>query len=196
MRIAAVAARWPAPSFTGTVWQDPIIQAPDPALLRVGRVRFEPGARTFWHTHPLGQTLHITSGIGHVQTWGGPIRQVRAGDTVWIPPGEKHWHGATPEHGMEHIAMQEAKDGEHVTWLEAGDRRAIQGKTGLSRRCDQARVKRRNSDTLRGFVLLKAGRRASANVGRTSMTAIRMACRWRHAWRCSAQRRRRRSRPI
>ncbi len=107
-----------APSFTGTVWQDPIIQAPDPALLRSAWVRFEPGARTAWHTHPLGQTLHITSGIGHVQTWGGPIRQVRAGDTVWIPPGEKHWHGATPEHGMEHIAMQEHKGGEHVTWLE------------------------------------------------------------------------------
>ena len=83
-----------------------------------GRVRFEPGARTAWHTHPLGQTLHITSGIGHVQTWGGPIRQVRAGDTVWIPPGEKHWHGGTPEHGMEHIAMQEHQGGEHVKWLE------------------------------------------------------------------------------
>src|SRR5665213_303279 len=92
---------------------------PDPALLRAGWVRFEPGARTFWHSHPLGQTLAIVSGIGHVQTWGGPIRQVRAGDTVWIPPGEKHWHGATPDHGMEHIAMQEAKDGDHVNWLEA-----------------------------------------------------------------------------
>jgi len=111
--------RGPASSFTGTVWQDPIIQAPDPALLRAGWVRFEPGARTFWHTHPLGQTLHITSGVGHVQTWGGPIRQVRAGDTVWIPPNEKHWHGATPEHSMEHIAMQEVKGGEHVNWLEA-----------------------------------------------------------------------------
>jgi quercetin dioxygenase-like cupin family protein len=111
--------RGPATTFTGTVWQDPIIQAPDPALLRAGWVRFEPGARTFWHSHPLGQTLHIVSGVGHVQTWGGPIRQVRAGDTVWIPPDEKHWHGATPEHGMEHLAMQEAKDGEHVKWLEA-----------------------------------------------------------------------------
>jgi quercetin dioxygenase-like cupin family protein len=111
--------RGPASSFSGTVWQDPIVQAPEPALLRAGRVRFEPGARTFWHTHPLGQTLHIVSGIGHVQAWGGPVRQVRAGDTVWIPPGEKHWHGGTPDNSMEHIAMQEAKDGEHVTWLEA-----------------------------------------------------------------------------
>ena len=91
----------PRRSFTGTVWQDPIVQAPEPALLRAGRVRFEPGARTFWHTHPLGQTLHITSGIGRVQTWGGPVREVRAGDTVWIPPGEKHWHGgyARAQHG-------------------------------------------------------------------------------------------------
>jgi quercetin dioxygenase-like cupin family protein len=101
--------RMGAPSFTGTVWQDPIIQAPDPALLRSAWVRFEPGARTAWH---------ITSGIGRVQTFGGPLREVRAGDTVWIPPGEKHWHGATPEHAMEHIAMQEHQGGEHVKWLE------------------------------------------------------------------------------
>jgi quercetin dioxygenase-like cupin family protein len=110
--------RGPASSFTGTVWQDPIIEAPAPALLRAGWVRFEPGARTHWHSHPLGQTLHITSGIGQVRTWGGPLRQVRAGDTIWIPPDEKHWHGAAPDHGMEHIAMQEAKDGAHVVWLE------------------------------------------------------------------------------
>jgi quercetin dioxygenase-like cupin family protein len=110
--------RGPKESFTGTVWQDPIIQAPDPALLRAGWVRFEPGARTFWHSHPLGQTLHITSGIGHVQTWGGPIQKVRAGDTVWIPPGEKHWHGASPTTAMTHIAIQEALDGKNVEWME------------------------------------------------------------------------------
>ena len=110
--------RMGAPSFTGTVWQDPIIQAPDPARIRSAWVRFEPGARTAWHTHPLGQTLCVTSGIGRVQTWGGPIREIRAGDTVWIPPGEKHWHGATVDHAMEHIAMQEAQGGEHVAWLE------------------------------------------------------------------------------
>ena len=79
--------RMGAPSFTGTVWQDPIIQAPDPARVRSAWVRFEPGARTAWHTHPLGQTLCITSGMGRVQTWGGPVREIRAGDTVWIPPG-------------------------------------------------------------------------------------------------------------
>ena len=106
------------PSFTGTVWQDPIIQAPEPAILRAAWVRFEPGARTAWHTHPLGQTLHVVSGVGRVQAWGGPIREIRPGDTVWIPPDEKHWHGAAPDHAMEHLAMQEAKGGEHVTWLE------------------------------------------------------------------------------
>ena len=122
MEIFACGSRPPKkvvpPNFTGTVWQDPIITAPDPALLRAAWVRFEPGARTAWHTHPLGQTLRVTSGIGHVQSWGGPIREIRAGDTVWIAPGEKHWHGATPEHVMEHIAMQEALNGEHVKWIE------------------------------------------------------------------------------
>ena len=108
----------PADSFTGTVWQDPIIEAPAPALHRSGRVSFEPGARTAWHTHPLGQTLYVLSGTGRVQSWGGPIREIRAGDTVWIPPGEKHWHGAGPNTGMVHVAMQEALDGKHVEWLE------------------------------------------------------------------------------
>ena len=110
--------RAPKEYFTGAVLQDPIIEAPEPARLRSNRVSFEPGARTAWHTHPLGQTLHVTSGIGLVQTWGGPVREIRAGDTVWIPPDEKHWHGAALQHGMEHIAMQEAQGGEHVTWLE------------------------------------------------------------------------------
>ena len=122
--------RGPASSFTGTVWQDPIIETPEPAILRAGSVRFEPGARTHWHSHPLGQTLRIVSGIGQVQTWGGPIRQVRAGDTVWIPPDEKHWHGATPDHGMEHIAMQEAKGGEHVKWMEPVTDAQYTGKAG------------------------------------------------------------------
>src|SRR5215470_15735152 len=110
--------RMSADSFTGTVWQDPIIEAPAPARIRSAWVRFEPGARTAWHTHPLGQTLHVTSGTGRVQTWGGPIREIRAGDTVWIPPGEKHWHGAAPNMAMTHIAMQEALEGKHVDWLE------------------------------------------------------------------------------
>jgi quercetin dioxygenase-like cupin family protein len=110
--------RGPADSFTGVVWQDPIIEAPAPARLRSGIVRFEPGARTHWHAHPLGQTLCVLSGIGRVQTFGGPVREIRAGDVVWIPPNEKHWHGASPTMLMVHVAMQEALDGKHVTWME------------------------------------------------------------------------------
>jgi quercetin dioxygenase-like cupin family protein len=110
--------RVPADYFTGTVWQDPIIEAPAPARMRVVRVSFEPGARTAWHTHPLGQTLHVVSGCGRAQSKGGPIREIRAGDTVWFAPGEKHWHGAAPDTAMAHIAMQEALDGKAVDWLE------------------------------------------------------------------------------
>jgi quercetin dioxygenase-like cupin family protein len=104
--------------FTGTVWQDPVIDAPAPARVRAARVSFEPGARTAWHTHPLGQTLHVLQGVGRVGTWDGPVHEIRPGDTVWIPPGEKHWHGAAPETGMVHLAMHENLDGTHVTWLE------------------------------------------------------------------------------
>ena len=110
--------RAPADSFTGTVWQDPIITPQTPARVASSRVAFEPGARTAWHTHPLGQTLHVTRGSGRVQSWGGPIREIRAGDTVWIPPGEKHWHGASPKNAMVHIAMQESLEGSHVNWME------------------------------------------------------------------------------
>ena len=110
--------RGPADSFTGTVWQDPIIEAPAPARIRSGMVRFEPGARTHWHTHPLGQTLAVISGCGRVQVWGGKAREIRPGDVVWIPPGEKHWHGAGPNMVMVHVAMQEALDGKHVEWME------------------------------------------------------------------------------
>ena len=110
--------RMPGDWFTGTVWQDPIIEAPPPARIRATQVRFEPAARTAWHTHPLGQTLHVVSGVGRVQSWGGPIHEIKPGDTVWIPPGEKHWHGASPTVAMAHIAMQEVLDGAHVTWME------------------------------------------------------------------------------
>jgi quercetin dioxygenase-like cupin family protein len=104
--------------FTGTVWQDPIVEAPAPARVRAVRVSFEPGARTAWHTHPLGQTLHVLAGVGRVQSWGGPVKEIRAGDTIWIPPGEKHWHGAAPANGMVHLAIHEALDGKQVDWLE------------------------------------------------------------------------------
>ena len=108
----------PAQWFTGTVWQDPIVEAPEPARVRAALVTFEPGARTNWHTHPLGQTLHVVSGSGLAQVWGEPVRQIRAGDTVWIPPGEKHWHGAAPGTRMAHIAIHESLNGSHVDWLE------------------------------------------------------------------------------
>jgi quercetin dioxygenase-like cupin family protein len=110
--------RMPVEWATGTAWQDPIIEAPPPARVRAAMVTFEPGARTAWHTHPLGQTLYVVSGVGRVQSVGGPVREMRAGDTVWIPPGEKHWHGAAPTTAMVHIAMQEALDGKVVDWLE------------------------------------------------------------------------------
>lgn len=110
--------RAPASYFTGTVWQDPVIETPAPGRLNATRVTFEPGARTAWHTHPLGQTLVVTAGFGRVQRWGGPVEEVRPGDVVWFPPGEKHWHGAGPETAMTHIAVQEAQDGKVVDWLE------------------------------------------------------------------------------
>ena len=110
--------RAPKENFTGTVLQDPINMAPAPARLNASRVSFEPGARTAWHTHPLGQTLYVISGIGRVQAKGGPIREIRPGDVVWIPPNEKHWHGAPPNNSMTHIAMQEALDGVYSTWME------------------------------------------------------------------------------
>jgi quercetin dioxygenase-like cupin family protein len=110
--------RMSADWVTGTAWNDPVVEAPAPARVRAARVSFEPGARTAWHTHPLGQTLHVLSGVGRAQTWGGPIHEIRPGDTIWIPPGEKHWHGAAPTVGMVHLAMQEALDGKAVEWLE------------------------------------------------------------------------------
>ena len=95
-----------------------IIATAAPSRLASNRVSFEPGARTAWHTHPLGQTLYVISGVGRVQAKGGPVREIRPGDFVWIPPNEKHWHGASPTNGMAHIAMQEALEGSYVTWME------------------------------------------------------------------------------
>ena len=108
----------PEAYFTGTVRVDPMFQAGDPARVSGGQVTFEPGARTAWHTHPLGQTLIVISGCGRVQLWGEPIQEIRPGDVVWIAPGEKHWHGAAPTTAMTHIAMQERLEGKAVDWLE------------------------------------------------------------------------------
>ena len=110
--------RAPASYFTGTVWQDPVIETPAPARLNATRVTFEPGARTAWHTHPVGQTLYVLAGSGRVQTEGEPVREIHPGDVVWIPPGEKHWHGAAPTTMMTHLAMQESENGSFATWLE------------------------------------------------------------------------------
>ena len=108
----------PAEYFTGAVRVDPLFQAPDPARVSGGSVTFEPSTRTAWHTHPLGQTLIVTSGCGWVQREGGTIEEIRPGDVVWFPPGEKHWHGATPTAAMTHIAIQEALNGKNVDWME------------------------------------------------------------------------------
>jgi len=110
--------RGPADWFTGTVRIDPLFQTEPPARGGGATVTFEPGARTAWHTHPAGQTLIVTAGCGRVQRDGGPIEEIRPGDVVWFPAGEKHWHGAAPDVAMTHIAIQEAVDGVAVTWLE------------------------------------------------------------------------------
>jgi len=104
--------------FTGTVWQDPIVEAPEPARIRALNVSFEPGARTAWHTHPLGQTLYVVTGNGLVGLRNEAPKIIKAGDTVWIPPGEEHWHGASASNAMTHIAIQEALDGRVAEWLE------------------------------------------------------------------------------
>jgi quercetin dioxygenase-like cupin family protein len=115
---AQPSAKGPAEWFTGTVRVDPLFNPPDPARISGALVTFEPSARTAWHTHPLGQTLIITMGCGWAQCEGGPIEEIRPGDVVWIPPGEKHWHGATATTAMSHIAIQEKLDGKNVDWME------------------------------------------------------------------------------
>ena len=104
--------------FTGVVRVDPLFSATGPARANGGSVTFEPGARTAWHTHPLGQTLVVTAGCGRAQRWGGTIEEIRPGDVVWFPPGEKHWHGASPTTAMTHIAVQESLEGKAVDWME------------------------------------------------------------------------------
>jgi len=108
----------PAEWFTGTVRIDRLFQAPNPARVAGASVTFEPGARTAWHTHPLGQTLIVTAGAGLAQRWGGPIEEIRPGDVIWFAPGEKHWHGASATTAMTHIAVQEQLDGKAVDWME------------------------------------------------------------------------------
>lgn len=120
-------ARGSAEYFTGNVRIDPLFEAPAPARVFAASVTFEPGARTAWHTHPLGQTLIVTAGCGRVQSWGGPIEEIRPGDVVWIAPGEKHWHGAAPTTAMTHIAIVERLDGKTADWLEKVSDEQYQG---------------------------------------------------------------------
>lgn len=108
----------PADWFTGTARIDPLFHPKAPARAVSLSVTFEPGARTAWHTHPLGQTLIVTAGCGRVQRWGGPVEEIRPGDAVWLPPGEKHWHGASPTTAMTHIAIEEELDGKWADWME------------------------------------------------------------------------------
>ena len=115
-------AKEPAEYFTGTVGIDPLFEAHDRARTLGASVTFESGARTAWHTHPLGQTPIVTDGCGLAQRWGGSIEQIRPGDAIWFAPGQKHWHGATATTAMTHIAIQEALDGKPVDWLEQVNR--------------------------------------------------------------------------
>ena len=115
---SSVSGKGPADWFTGMVRVDPLFNRFDPERVQGAAVTFEPGARTAWHTHPLGQTLVVTSGAGRVQRWDGPIEDVRPGDVVWFAPGEKHWHGAAPDIAMTHIAIHEVQDGKTVDWIE------------------------------------------------------------------------------
>ena len=108
----------PAENFTGSVRVDPLFEPADPPRASGAAVTFEPGARSAWHTHPAGQILIVTAGVGRVQGWGGPIEEIRAGDVVWTPPGQKHWHGASPTTAMTHIAIQEGVGGKAVDWME------------------------------------------------------------------------------
>ncbi len=115
---ARASAKGPEAWFTGTVRIDPLFNPFDAERVQGAQVTFEPGARTAWHTHPLGQTLIVVSGLGRVQHEGGPVEEIRPGDTVWFAPGERHWHGAAPNVAMAHIALQEVKDGKVVDWME------------------------------------------------------------------------------
>lgn len=113
-----LSAKGPAQFFTGDVRIDPLLETPDPSHILAASVSFEPGARTAWHTHPLGQTLIVTSGCGWTQCWGEPKVEIRPGDVIWCPPGTKHWHGATEKTAMTHIAIVQKLDGKSVEWME------------------------------------------------------------------------------
>jgi quercetin dioxygenase-like cupin family protein len=138
-------SKGPADWFTGTVRVDPLFEAAEPARVRGASVTFEPGARTAWHIHPLGQTLIITAGCGRVQREGGPIEEIRPGDVVWFAPNEKHWHGAAPTTAMSHIAVQEALDGKVVEWMEHVTDQEYLRETGRNEIEDKARLSKQGN---------------------------------------------------
>ena len=125
-------ATGPAGYFTGAVRIDPLFDVADPARHLGAYVTFEPGARTAWHTHPLGQTLVVTAGCGRAQRWGGPVEEIRPGDVVWFPPGEKHWHGAAPTTAMTHMAIVEKLDGQTADWMEKVSDEQYLGEAGAA----------------------------------------------------------------
>jgi len=125
---SAPAVKASSERFTGNAYVDSRFKAADPARMAGGTVVFDPGARTAWHTHPLGQTLIVTEGVGWVRSWNGPVQEMRAGDIVRIPPGVKHWHGASPTFGMTHIAITEVLDGKSVEWMEKVSDQQYNGK--------------------------------------------------------------------
>ncbi|MBP8948039.1 MAG: cupin domain-containing protein [Candidatus Promineofilum sp.] len=125
-------ATGPAGYFTGAVRIDPLFDVADPARHFGAYVTFEPGARTAWHTHPLGQTLVVTAGCGRAQRWGGPVEEIRPGDVVWFPPGEKHWHGAAPTTAMTHMAIVEKLDGQTADWMEKVSDEQYLGEAGAA----------------------------------------------------------------
>src|SRR4051812_31343131 len=127
----------PADWFTGTVRIDPLFQAQEPARAAGASVTFEPGGRTAWHTHPLGQILIVTEGVGRAQVSGGPVEEIHPGDVVWFPPGEKHWHGAAPTKAMTHIAIQEGLNGKVVDWMEQVTDDEYQGKQSRKERSNE-----------------------------------------------------------
>ena len=150
----------PADWFTGTVRIDPLFPVAAPARAAGNAVTFEPGARTAWHTHPLGQILIVTAGCGRVQREGGPIEEIRPGDVVWFEPGEKHWHGAAPTTAMTHIAIQESLDGKAVDWMEKVSGRAIRRLSAHPKACRSTTCRSANSEARRS----RSDRRRSRGV--------------------------------
>lgn len=166
---ARSAAKAPEEHFRGAVSLEEVFKAPSPEGTTVVHVTFEPGARNNWHSHPLGQTLIVTSGCGYVQSWEGPIRVIRLGDVMWCPPGEKHWHGASPTTGMSHIAVQEALDGRYVDWMEEVTDEQYRAPFALGHGPGRVRTAREScDDTVQGLTVRETQVLKQVVAGRTT----------------------------